>query len=100
MRETYGNCINLNSNVYFYSPNINGVVKCFYNWPTNKYLNIYLPTNSTSLTTCLTNNSSSLIGQEITWTNDTENSRYYNTQYNFYIYPVENVAAAREANGD
>jgi hypothetical protein len=42
-----------------------------------------------------------MIGSAITWTDDTTtNGCYYNTAYNIYIYPVENVAAAREANGD
>jgi hypothetical protein len=41
-----------------------------------------------------------IVGAKVTWTNDTTNNSIYNTQYNIYIYPVENVAAAREANGD
>ena len=53
------------------------------------------------MTTLLTNNTSSLVGTNITWTDDTAtNGCYYNTYYNIYIYPVENVAAARTANGD
>ena len=42
----------------------------------------------------------SLVGAAITWTNDVANNRYYNTTYNIYIYPVENIAATRVANGD
>jgi hypothetical protein len=53
------------------------------------------------MTTLLTNNTSSLVGATITWTDDTAtNGCYYNTQYNIYIYPVDDVAAARTANGD
>ena len=53
------------------------------------------------MTTLLYNNTSSLVGNTITWTDDTAtNGCYYNTSYNIYIYPVANVAEARVANGD
>ena len=101
MYYTYFDCSNLASNGYFYSNNISNMHNCFWNWPNTRYLNLYLPANSTSLTTALTNNTSSLVGANITWTDDlATNNCYYNTQYNIYIYPVENVAAARTANGD
>ena len=101
MSYAYFGCSNLASNGYFYSNNISNMHKCFGNWPNTKYLNLYLPANSTSLTTALTNNTSSFVGADITWTDDlATNNCYYNTQYNIYIYPVENVAAARTANGD
>lgn len=101
MSWAYKGCSNLASNGYFYSNNISNMHNCFWNWPNTRYLNLYLPANSTSLTTALTNNTSSLIGANITWTDDlATNNCYYNTQYNIYIYPVENVAAARTANGD
>jgi hypothetical protein len=61
-------------------------------------LNIYVLTNSISLNTLISG--SSLVGTNCTWTNDTANNRYYNTKYNIYIYPVENIAATRELNGD
>jgi hypothetical protein len=64
-------------------------------------LNIYVPSGSKTLTRCTgTSANYSLTGTDITWTNDTTNSRYYNTAYNIYIYPVANVAAAKTANGD
>ena len=100
MYGAYFECKNLASNAYFYSSSISNIAQCFSNWPRTKYLNLYLPANSTSLTTALYNNTSSMVGTTITWTNDTANNRYYNTYYNIYIYPVANVAAARAANGD
>lgn len=99
--HTYWNCVNLHGNSYFYSPNIDRAIGCFYGRNTLNILNIYIPTNSTSLTTLLNNNTFSIVGTEITWTDDTAtNGCYYNTQYNIYIYPVEDVATARMANGD
>ena len=51
------------------------------------------------MTSLLYNNASSLVGTTITWTDDTTtNGCYYNTSYNIYIYPVEDVAASRLEN--
>jgi hypothetical protein len=100
MRNAYTDCPNLASNAYFYSPSVSMMYNCFVNWPNTKYLNIYVPTNSITLNNVLLASDSSIVGANITWTNDTINNRYYNTQYNVYVYPVENVAAARTANGD
>ena len=101
MWSTYEGCKNLSSNGYFYSNKITNIELCFGNRNIAKPLNLYLPANSTSLTTALSNTAAtSMVGADITWTNDTANNRYYNTQYNIYIYPVANVAAARAANGD
>lgn len=92
MRETYSNCYNLASNGYFYSSRISNIQNCFYGKPNTKSLNLYLPANSTSLTTALINNTSSMVGANITWTDDmATNNRYYNAQYNIYIYPVSSV---------
>lgn len=97
----YHNCPNLYGNGYFYSNNVADIQNCFYGRNTSNYLNLYVPANSTTLNTCLYNNTSSMVGTSIDWTDDiATNGRYYNTQYNIYIYPVENVAAARAANGD
>jgi hypothetical protein len=97
---TYYGCSNLTGNAYFYSNQISNADSCFQNINTSKMLNIYVPSNSISLNTLLYNNTTSLVGANITYTNDTVNNCYYNTQYNIYIHPVENVAAARAANGD
>ena len=100
MAYAYKNCRNIQGNTYFYSNNISNVKSCFYNRNTSNMLNIYVPSGSTTLTRCLYTNTYSLVGAAITWTNDTANNRYYNATRNIYIYPVDNVAAAREANGD
>lgn len=101
MYRTYENCYNLSGNSYFYSPQVANVGYCFYNRNTSSKLSLYVPSNSTTLTTCLINNDYSMVGKNITWTDDiTTNGCYYNTEYNIYIYPVANVAEARVANGD
>ena len=95
MYGTYYNCYNLANTGYFYSSKVNSVKNCFYKRDTSKQLSLYVPENSTTLTTCLTANSYSLVGQSITWTNDmTTNNCYYNTTYNIYIYPVNSVKEA------
>ena len=71
---------------------------CFFNRNTSNRLNIYLPENSTTLTTALIKNTSSMTGSKITWTQDGVN--YYNTIANIYLYPVANVEATRLANGN
>ena len=98
MYNTYYNCKNLSGNGYFYSANINNARNCFRGKNNSKRLNIYVPSDSTTLTTMLYSTTYSLVGAAITWTN--EGAYHYNTAYNLYIYPVANVAAARAANGD
>jgi len=101
MYGTYQKCPNLRGNSYFYSPNVANAQSCFYGRNTANILRIYTVKNSTTMSTLLVNNASSLVGATITWTDDTAtNGCYYNTQYNIYIYPVDDVAAARTANGD
>lgn len=101
MAYAYKNCRNLSGNGYFYSPNVRYAVECFYNRNRSAALSLYVPSNSTTLTTCLINNYSSIVGSSIAWTNAVAtNGCYYNTSYNIYIYPVSNVAEARVANGD
>ena len=101
MYGTYSGCSNLKGNGYFYSPKVNAITNCFRGRNTNNQLSLYVPSSSTTLTTCLINNTSSMVGNTITWTDDTAtNGCYYNTEYNIYIYPVANVAEARVANGD
>ena len=100
MSNAYINCVNIGANAYFYSSKIQNVRNCFGGKNISNMLNIYLPSNSTSLSTCLQVTSYSIVGQTITWTNDTANDCYYNTEYNIYMYPVDDVAAARTANGD
>ena len=98
MQGTYYDCTNLYGNSYFYSNNVSNVYNCFYGRNTSNQLNIYVYNNSTTMNTCLYTNASSMVGTDITWTYD--NNRYYNTAYNIYIYPVENVYNAKINNGD
>ena len=98
MLNTYRNCPKIGSNGYFYSHNIVNAQNCFSVKNNSKRLNLYVPANSTTATTVLYNNTKSLVGANITWTN--AGTYQYNITYNIYVYPVENVAAARAANGD
>lgn len=63
-------------------------------------INIYVPASSNTLNLMLYNNAKSIIGMICTWTNNMTSGYYVNTTRNMYIYPVANVAAIREANGD
>lgn len=100
MCYTYSSCFNLTGNGYLYSSSINNAQGCFLGKNNSTQLNIYFPINSTTNTTMHISDSKSLVGGPITWTTDAANNCSYNTQYNIYLYPVENVAAARELNGD
>ena len=101
MTYSYYYCSEMYGNSYFYSPNVSTMTNCFYGRNTANVLSIYTVANSTTMNTILINNTSSLVGAPITWTDDTATTGcYYNTAYNIYIYPVEDVAAARTANGD
>jgi hypothetical protein len=92
MNKTYLGCTNLSGNSYFYSTNVRSVAGCFNGRSSATRLNIYVPANSNTLNTCLTNNTNSLLGTGITWVNDyTTNGVYYNATRNIYIYPVANV---------
>ena len=96
MSSAYRGCTNIQGDTYFYSSNISSIGDCFYNRNTSNMLNIYVQENSTTMNTCLINNADSITGSAITWTNDSTNKRYYNTQANIYIYPVANVYKAEE----
>ena len=88
MHRAYYNCMNLSAgNHYWYSSNISNALQCFHGKNNSRRYNIYVPANSTTLNTCLINNSRSLVGFAITWKN--AGSYYYNTKYNIYIYPTE-----------
>ena len=98
MYEAYYSCPNLYGNSYFYSKNVSNMCNCFCGRNTSNMLNIYVYNNSTTMNTCLYTDASSMVGANITWVYD--NNRYYNTSYNIYIYPVEDVYNARINNGD
>jgi hypothetical protein len=105
MLSAYGYCRNVARNGYFYSNDVSDMYCCFEGWNALKRFNLYVPKNSTTFNTVIGSRFStdSMFGRNntFTWTNDfATNGYYYNTQYNIYVYPVENVAAARAANGD
>ena len=100
MSRAYDGCINIAPNGYFFSNNITNVGGCFRNKYNDRMLNLYVHKNSRTLNTCLsTGTSSSLVSNTVSWINDmTNNGCYYNTGYNIYIYPVENVYKAFDDN--
>ena len=90
MSYTYYNCYNLMGNAYFYSASVTNVRNCFGNRNKSNRLNIYTINQSTTMNTLRYNNSKSIVGTDIRWTNDISvNKCYYNTYYNIYIYPVD-----------
>ena len=103
MNNTYRNCYNIYGNMYVYSLNIINVSNCFNGRNTSNRLNIYVHNKSKSYNTLMnTHRYYSIVGANISWTSDYTPGKEckYNTQYNIYIYPVSNMAAARVANGE
>ena len=98
MSNTYRNCNHLWGNAYFLSPNVANVANCFYGRNVRKRLNIYVQAGSTTNTVVHYNNTFSLTGASITWTN--AGSYQYNTASNIYIYPVANVISTGIQKGD
>jgi hypothetical protein len=86
-----------------YSNIINDVTSCFcvsetyldeesgeyYTRILPRNLNIYVHKNSLSLNTLLKTNEESIIGTDISWTNN--GTYYHNSYFNIYIHPVDNV---------
>ena len=99
-RGAYAECPNIQGNTYLYTNNIKSADCCFKGRNVTNMLNIYLPENSQTLNSFLVSNKMSLIGAEITWTDDSTNKRYYSPEANIYIYPVANVEQAKIDNGD
>ena len=98
MANAYSLCNNLWGNAYFLSPNVANVANCFYRRNVRKRLNIYVQAGSTTNTVVHYNNTFSLTGASITWTN--AGSYQYNTASNIYIYPVANVISIGIQKGD
>ena len=91
MYMTYYNCHKLTGNaIYIYSKNISNAAGCFYGKNNSRRYNIHVPANSTTLNTFLINNTSSLVGSTITYTND--GTCWYNTAYNIYIYTIKSLS--------
>ena len=102
INSAYNRCVNLSGNAYIYATSLTNAAKCF-GGRTNPNLisqiNIYVRQSSSALNTLLaTTAATSLVGAAITWTN--AGNYFYNNRYKLNIYPVHNVWAAREANGD
>jgi hypothetical protein len=94
MLAAFCNCCNI-KNVYILSNNVTTVTSCFRFTNTSSPLSIYAPVNSNTVNSLLrTAKSSSIVYNNISWTTDTVNNRYYNPVYNIYIYPVANVKNA------
>ena len=88
MYATYRNCRNLSGDMYCHNENIVSFTNCFYNKNNSRRINIYVPLDSVTTNSILVSNSSSIVGQSITWTTDTSNKCYYNSTYNIYVYPT------------
>ena len=92
VKNTFEGCISL-TKCYIFSTRINNAYGCFANTNTSKRLDIYVTNGSRSLDTLISTYASySITGSAMTWTNDfATNGYYYNTAYNIYIYPVNDV---------
>ena len=91
MAQAYSNCTNLNAGTfYFYAKNISNARNCFYGKNNSRRYNIHVPANSTTFNTFIFNNTRSLVGATITWTNN--GTCQYNTKYNIYIYANTSMA--------
>jgi hypothetical protein len=84
--HAYANCPNLSAGTsYFYSPNIATVAGCFFGKNNSRRYNIHVPADSKTLNTIYSITTPlSIVGANITWTNNGVN--FYNTAYNIYIY--------------
>ena len=73
-------------NVYVYSPNVTNALNCFYGKYSNRYINLYVPANSTTLNTFLKNTAAeSIYGKAVTWNHNASNKCYYNTTNGFRV---------------
>ena len=96
MWYTFNGCTDLR-NVYFYSNNVEYVNNCFTNNASTRQTNIYVHNGSNTFNKLLSGG----IINGIRWENSMNSGGYYrNYTHNIYIYPVDNVAAKRSANGD
>lgn len=73
-------------NVYVYSPNVTNALNCFYGKYANRYINVYVPANSTTLNTFIKNTAAeSIYGKDVTWNHNASNSCYYNTTNGYRV---------------
>ena len=92
MYRTYYNCYNLSGNMYMYSNNVSNMRNCFYGKNNSNRYDIYAHQDTTTWNTLSINNTSSMIGSNITWTNYS-NGSFYNTAYNIYVYDINAEAS-------
>ena len=97
----YSYCERLSGNSYFYSPNVGKASGCFEGCASNNAINIYVKKDSQTFNTLMLTDYYSICGSPIEWSNEIEtNGRYCCNKGQIYVYPVDDVEAARIANGD
>ena len=89
MNYAFYKCNNLGGNGYIYSYQVQNARNCFGGKNNSIRLNLFVHKSSTTAFTFMRTNTYSLVGANITWTND--NNCFYNTIYNIYLYQVDNV---------
>jgi hypothetical protein len=88
MYFTYYGCRNLSAgSIYMRSNNISNVQACFSGKNNARRYDIYAHPNTTTWNALRVNNSSSIVGAFINWTNYS-NGGFYNTAYNIYVLPL------------
>lgn len=78
--------------MYMYSNNVSNMRNCFYGKNNSNRYNIYAYQGTTTWNTLRINNTSSMVGSNITWTNYS-NGSFYNTAYNIYVYDINAEAS-------
>jgi hypothetical protein len=93
MYYTYWNCYNLSAgSIHIRSNNISNAQACFSGKNNARRYDIYAHQGTATWNTLSYNNTSSLTGGNITWTNDTTTGGFYNTAYNIYVAPLINIS--------
>lgn len=89
MCSTYYGCTNLTagSTMYVYNNNVVNFKDCFGAKNNSRRINIKAYLNTNTWNQLKINNTYSVVGAAITWTNYT-NGGFYNTAYNIYILPI------------
>lgn len=73
-------------NVYVYSPDVTNAVNCFYGKYASRYINVYVPANSTTLNTFIKNTAAeSIYGKAVKWYHNSSNKCYYNTTNGYRV---------------
>ena len=93
--NTFYGCKNLKSNAYIFSEHVQNAKQCFGGRNSLKRLNLYVPDNSITRATVLSQTINSVLGFGMSYTYDSLNNFYYNTTQNIYVYPVDNVVQTR-----